>query len=54
MHFPEDVLFISGKRIEESNSACEGRHIVVGHNGPYKSTKIIMADGNELCTCLFK
>lgn len=52
LNFAEHILFISGMRVEESNQACEERHIVMGQNGPYKATEIIMADGNKACTCL--
>lgn len=52
MHFTEYILFISGMRVEENNSTREERCIVVGQNGPYKASEIIMADGNKVHTCL--
>lgn len=45
MHFPEYVLFISGKRIEESNSACEERHIVVGQMAHIKAQRSLWQMG---------
>lgn len=52
MHFTEYILFISGMKVEESNSICEEKCIVVGQNGPQKASDFIMADGNKVCACV--